>query len=85
MTSIGRLTQRCSEGAGGLKKSILVHKEGMEDAISAQRWHIRRRIVGFERVTRYSKVLMSNSGGKHETGERGLSMCARRSETVMVL
>ena len=68
---MGRLAQRCSKGAGGVEKSILVHKEGMEDAISAQRWHIRRNIVGLEWVTRYSKVLMSNSGGKREIGERG--------------
>jgi len=37
VTSIGRLAQRCSNGAGGVEKSILDHKEETEDAISAQR------------------------------------------------
>ena len=82
---MGRLMQRCRKGAGGVEKSILVHKEGMEDAISAQRRHICRRIMGLEQVTRYSKVWTSNSGGKRETGERRLSIFARGSGTVMVL
>ena len=84
MTSIGRLTQRCSKGAGGVKKSILDHKEEIEDAISVQRWHICRRIVGLEWITRYSKTLTSNSGGKRETCEGGLSINVQGTEATMV-
>ena len=84
MTSIGRLTQRCSKGAGGVKKSILDHKEEIEDATSVQRWHICRRIVGLEWITRYSKTLTSNSGGKRETDEDWLFDDAEGSERVMI-
>jgi len=77
--------QRCNKGAGGVEKSILDHKEEIEDAISVQRWHICRRIVGLEWVTKYSKILTSNSGGKRESCEGGLSINVQESEAVMVL
>ena len=48
LTSIGRSMDRCRRGVGGVEKSILVHKEEIEDAISAQRRQIRRRTVGLE-------------------------------------
>jgi len=66
--------QRCRKGVGGVKKLILDQKEETEDAISAHRWQVCKRIAGFEWITRYSKTLTSNSGGKRETGEEGLSM-----------
>lgn len=77
--------QRCGKGAGGVEKSILDDKEEMEDAISAQRWHICRRIVGLEWITRYSKILTSNSGGKHETCKGGLSINAQQSQANTIL
>lgn len=85
ITSIGRLTQRFSSGAGGVEKSILDQKEEVEDAISAQRRQICRRIVGFEGFTRYSKILMSSSGGKCETGEGEFATGTQGFEAIVVL
>ena len=48
LTSIGRSRERWRREVGGIEKSILVHNEETEDAISAQRRQIRRRIVGLE-------------------------------------
>jgi hypothetical protein len=83
---MGLLMQRWSKGVGGVEKSILDHKEETEDAILAQWRQIRRRIVGLEWVVRYLKILTSNSGGKREAGENGLSTEAGSFEAgVMIL
>ena len=57
----------------------MVHKTETEEAISAQRWHTRKRGAGLdlEQWTRHLKILMSNSGGKRETGEDEWSISAR--------